>query len=56
MKTTLKILIAFLTVVTYWQACEKDTVNMVISFVSMPLLILGYSFLTALENETKEKI
>lgn len=54
MKTTLKILIAFLTIVTLWQYCESDIVNMVFSFISIPLLILGYSLLTTLENETEE--
>ena len=56
MKTTLKILLVFMSIVTLWQACELDVLNMVLSAVSIPTLILGFSFLTYLENETKEQI
>ena len=41
-------------VVTLWSACQFDVVNTILSAVSIPLLVLGYSFLTYLENATKE--
>lgn len=56
MKTSLKILIVLMSISTLWQACQFDIVNTVISAVSIPLLILGYSFLTYLENAPEKPI
>lgn len=56
MKTSLTTLLILMTVMVFWSASQKDIVNMVISAVSMPVLILGYIYSTMLDNETKDPI
>lgn len=41
-------------IASVWCICQKDIINAVIAFISMPVLILGYSLLNKLENETEK--
>ncbi len=43
-------------IASVWCICQKDIINATIAFISMPVIILGYSLLKTLENETKKSI
>ena len=58
MKTTLKILLALLTMMAVWSGCEYNEtgenyniVNAVLCAISIPALILGYIFSTIYDSE-----
>lgn len=54
MKTSLIILLALMAFMTVWSACQFDVVNVALSLVSMPFLIIGYILLKTIENETEK--
>lgn len=54
MKTTLIILLALMAFMAVWSACQLDVVNTALVLVSMPFLIIGYTLLTTIENETEK--
>ena len=51
MKTSILILIVLIAFMCVWSACQFDLVNAFISAISIPILILGYSFLKTIENK-----
>jgi len=50
MKTTFRILLIILTVMTVWTACQFDILNSFLSGISVVLLIVGYIFSTILDS------
>lgn len=53
MKTSISILIVLMTFMAVWSACQFDVVNTVMAAVSVPLLILGHTLISSI-NETEK--